>query len=222
MRSITVNINPNLYSKDPLGSDLGLRILKDGLKLMDQIGFESFTFKKLALDIDSTEATLYRYFENKHKFLLYLINWYWGIIDIRLQFATANIQDPSEKLDRALHVLTGLPEISEEGNFPEEEILKRILINESSKAYHTRMVDHENQIGVFLVYKGIVARISKLVLEVNPSFPYPEMLISTLIENANQQRFFSQHLPKLTNSTPEVDAVEAFSYLVLHKTIQPS
>lgn len=222
MRSITVNINPNLYSKDPLGSDLGLRILKEGLKLMDQIGFESFTFKKLALDIDSTEATLYRYFENKHKFLLYLINWYWGIIDFRLQIATANIQDPSEKLDRALHVLTGLPEISEEGNFPEEEILKRILINESSKAYHTRMVDHENQIGVFLVYKGIVARISKLVLEVNPSFPYPEMLISTLIENANQQRFFSQHLPKLTNSTPEVDAVEAFSYLVLHKTIQPS
>jgi hypothetical protein len=84
------------------------------------------------------------------------------------------------------------------------------------------MVDHENQIGVFLVYKGIVARIAKLVLEVNPTFPYPEMLISTLIENANQQRFFSQHLPRLTNSTPEVDAVEAFSYLVLHKTIKPS
>jgi len=222
MRSITVNINPNLYGKDPSGSELGLKILKEGLRLMDEIGFESFTFKKLALDIDSTEATLYRYFDNKHIFLLYLINWYWGIIDYRLKIATANIQDPSEKLDRALHVLTGLPEISDEGSFPEEEILKRILINESSKAYHTRMVDHENQIGVFLVYKGIVARIAKLVLEVNPTFPYPEMLISTLIENANQQRFFSQHLPKLTNSTPEVDAVEAFSYLVLHKTIQLS
>jgi AcrR family transcriptional regulator len=222
MRSITVNINPNLYGKDPSGSELGLKILKEGLRLMDEIGFESFTFKKLAMDIDSTEATLYRYFDNKHVFLLYLINWYWGIIDYRLKIATANIHDPSEKLDRALHVLTGLPELSDEGSFPEEEILKRILINESSKAYHTRMVDHENQIGVYLVYKGIVARIAKLVLEVNPTFPYPEMLISTLIENANQQRFFSQHLPKLTNSTPEVDAVEAFSYLILHKTIQPS
>ncbi len=222
MRSITVNINPNLYGKDPSGSELGLKILKEGLRLMDEIGFESFTFKKLALDIDSTEATLYRYFDNKHVFLLYLINWYWGIIDYRLKIATANIHDASEKLDRALHVLTGLPELSDEGSFPEEEILKRILINESSKAYHTRMVDHENQIGVYLVYKGIVARIAKLVLEVNPTFPYPEMLISTLIENANQQRFFSQHLPRLTNSTPEVDAVEAFSYLVLHKTIKPS
>ncbi|MFM7565398.1 MAG: TetR/AcrR family transcriptional regulator [Flavobacteriales bacterium] len=222
MRSITVNINPNLYGKDPSGSELGLKILKEGLRLMDEIGFEAFTFKKLAYDIDSTEATLYRYFDNKHVFLLYLINWYWGIIDYRLKIATANIVNPSEKLKRALHVLTGLPDPTDEGSFPEEATLKRLLINESSKAYHTKMVDYENQMGVYVVYKSIVARLAKWVLEVNPSFPYPEMLISTLIENANQQRFFLQHLPRLTNDNPELDTVEAFSLLVLNKTIQMS
>ena len=47
MRSITVNINPNLYGKDPSGSELGLKILKEGLRLMDEIGFESFAANEI-------------------------------------------------------------------------------------------------------------------------------------------------------------------------------
>jgi hypothetical protein len=47
-----------------------------------------------------------------------------------------------------------------------------------------------------------------------------EMLISNLIENANHQRFFSVHLPRLTNTSPEQDAVEAFSQLIIQKVLQ--
>lgn len=35
-------------------------------------GYEAFTFKKLAEDIGTTEAGIYRYFENKYKLLVYL------------------------------------------------------------------------------------------------------------------------------------------------------
>ena len=51
---------------------------------MVEIGFESFTFKKLAAKIESTEASVYRYFENKHKLLIYLVSWYWNWVEYRL------------------------------------------------------------------------------------------------------------------------------------------
>ena len=61
--SISITVNPRLTLKDPLSSEIGNRILREGLKLMNELGFEAFTFKKLAQDIGSTEATIYRYFE---------------------------------------------------------------------------------------------------------------------------------------------------------------
>jgi hypothetical protein len=82
------------------------------------------------------------------------------------------------------------------------------------------MVDEENQFGGYLVYKRIVSNVAEMVKAVNPSFPYPEMLISTLIENANEQRFFSEHLPRLTNKSEDKDAVEAFSQLIIEKVLQ--
>jgi len=82
------------------------------------------------------------------------------------------------------------------------------------------MVDDENQNGIYLNYKSIVSTVAELVKSIDPSFPYPEMLISNLIENANHQRFFSVHLPRLTNTSLEQDAVEAFSHLIIQKVLQ--
>jgi hypothetical protein len=134
--------------------------------------------------------------------------------------ATANIEEPQLKLTQAIHVLTGLPNAEEKGYIKEEAELKRIIIQESAKVYHTKMVDEENHFGGFLVYKRIVSNVAEMVKAVNPSFPYPEMLISTLIENANEQRFFSEHLPRLTNKSEDKDAVEAFSQLIIEKVLQ--
>lgn len=217
--SILLQVNANLYIKDPKTSDVGLKILQEGVELIIVLGFESFTFKKLAQKINSTEATIYRYFENKHIFLLYLINWYWEIIAYRLIIASANIDDPRRKLINSITVLTGLPDPSQLGFIPEELSLKQLVIQESAKALHTKSVDDENQVGIYLLYKSIVSNVAAYVKQLNPSFPYPEMLISNLIENANQQRFFSEHLPRLTNSKSEEDSVEAFSQLIIEKIL---
>ena len=77
--SIEIKISPNegLYLKEPQDSKLGINIIKYSILMIDEYGFESFTFKKLAKEINSTEASIYRYFENKHLLLLFLVNWYW-------------------------------------------------------------------------------------------------------------------------------------------------
>ncbi len=64
--NVSISLNPGLYIKDPQHSDLGKRIIKHSILLIDKIGFEQFNFKKLAEEMKSTEASIYRYFENKH------------------------------------------------------------------------------------------------------------------------------------------------------------
>ena len=62
---LQLQLNPSLYLRDPQASDLGQRIISESIHLIDEIGFEAFTFKKLSIRIHSTEASIYRYFENK-------------------------------------------------------------------------------------------------------------------------------------------------------------
>tara|TARA_R110001592_G_scaffold361235_1_gene671421 strand:+ start:1637 stop:2347 length:711 start_codon:yes stop_codon:yes gene_type:complete len=210
LSNISIKVNENLYLKSPESSALGKNILKEGINLIDEIGFDDFTFKKLAKKIKSTEASIYRYFENKHKFLLYLTSWYWAWMEYKLLFVTTNIDCPKNRLERTIKLLT--EEVVEDGNIPHinERILNHILASESSKAYSTKMVEDENNIGAFSTYKKLVQRVSDIVLEVNPSFKYPHMLVSTVIEGSHHQRFFSQHLPKLTDVVEGEDAVTTF------------
>lgn len=76
LKKIRVDVSPNLYFKEPFSSDLGVLIVREGAQMIQEIGIELFTFKKLAQRIGSTEAAIYRYFENKHMILLYLCAWY--------------------------------------------------------------------------------------------------------------------------------------------------
>ena len=60
-------LSEKLFLRDPQETELGRNIIRLSIKMMDEIGFEEFTFKKLAVKIKSTEASVYRYFDNKHK-----------------------------------------------------------------------------------------------------------------------------------------------------------
>ena len=91
--NINLQINDGLYLKDPQMTPLGQKILQHSVLLIDELGFENFTFGKLAKLISSTEASIYRYFENKHKLFVYLLNWYWEWMRFRIDFNTMNITD---------------------------------------------------------------------------------------------------------------------------------
>jgi AcrR family transcriptional regulator len=220
LSNLSIQVDDHIFLKNPESSDLGKKIIQGGIELMDETGFEAFTFSKLAKRINSTEASIYRYFESKHKFLLFLTVWYWGWMEYRLVFALANILSPEDRISRAIHLLT--EDVSEMGNFPHIDQIKlyRIVISESSKAYFTKEVDQENKEGCFSGYKRIVKRVSDIILEINPHYMYPHMLISTVIEGAHHQRYFAEHLPKLTDEIKDGDAVIKFYTEMVFKAIK--
>ena len=192
-------IDSNLYFKDPESSDLGKKIVMNGIKMIHELGYESFTFKKLGAQIHSNESSIYRYFESKHTFLIYLVNWYWSWIEFKLELLTTNVSSAEEKLDKAVQLLTEQVKEDDTFTFINQVTLNKIIIAESVKAYHTKQVDKENEKGFYKTYKRVVQRVCDFVLEINPQFKFPHMLVSTIIEGAHHQRFFSEHLPSLTD-----------------------
>jgi AcrR family transcriptional regulator len=213
--SILLKISEKLYIRDPENTELGRKIVEQSILLIDEIGFEHFTFKKLAASIGSTEASVYRYFENKHKLLIYLVSWYWSWVDYLIDFQTNNIDDPERKLKIIIKVLTESGRNDPASLHINEETLHRIVIAESAKLYLTKQVDADNKEGLFRAYKSLCHKISKIVLEYNPGYNYPHTLVSTLIETAHEQMFFSHHLPSLTEirSTTQDDTIELVAYL---------
>jgi DNA-binding transcriptional regulator YbjK len=197
--SITIHVDERLFVKDPNSSDLGKRIIRASIEMISRIGFEAFTFKKLAQHINTTEPSVYRYFENKHKLLLYLLNWYWNWMDYILQMSTANIDEPRERLVVALKVLS--QPIQKDANFQhvDETALYQIVVVESSKVYLIKEVDKVNKEGLFQGYKRMCERVASIIREVNPDYKYPKALVSTVVESSHDQKFFAEHLPSLTD-----------------------
>ena len=196
---LQISISSDLYTKNPESSVLGQKIVSKSIEMIEALGFEDFTFKKLGIEIGSNESSVYRYFDSKHALLLYLIDWYWSWIEYRLVFSTLNVPSAHDRLEQAVLILTA--EVTEDNSFSyiNEVLLNKIIISESSKAYHTKAIDSENEKGYYKTYKRVVQRVSDLVTEINPSYEFPHMLISTVIEGAHHQRYFSKHLPSLTD-----------------------
>lgn len=199
LTNIRISVDETLYLKDPESSAKGQEIVRHGIALIDALGLEAFTFRKLAERIGTTEATIYRYFESKHMLLSYLISWYWSWLEYRLVFATTNIASPQERLRIAIRILSGKVERDMDFAHIDEVTLQRIVVAESAKAYLTKEVDANNKEGFFLSYKRLCKRVADMVQEINPAYAYPASLVSTLAETAHYQVFFSQHLPSLTN-----------------------
>jgi AcrR family transcriptional regulator len=196
--SLQIDLNEKLYIRDPQKTQLGRRIIQYGIILFDELGFEDFTFRKLADRIGSTEASVYRYFENKHLLLVYLVSWYWEWMRFQVEMNTLNIDDPKRSLEIAIQTIVATARRNASIEFVDEDILHRIVVAEATKAYHTKAVDEDNRNGFFLSYKALSKRIATIISEVRPDFPYPHALASNLLEMANNHMYFALHLPSLT------------------------
>ena len=212
--NIKFNIGDSIYVKDPETSELGKKILKESILLINEIGFEEFTFKKLGIKIGSNESSIYRYFENKHKLLVYLSCWYWSWIEYKLVFATANIENSIQKLIKAIAVVTEKIEDDEATDYINESVLNKIIIEEFSKTLQTREVDNENKKGYFIIYKRVINRIIGFVEDVNPDYPFAKSLISSIVEGALHQHFLKDHLKTITNCNEEISPMHFYTHLV--------
>jgi len=214
LTNITVSVNDKLYVKNPETSDLGRKIIQYSIILIDEIGFDNFTFKKLGDLIGSNESSLYRYFENKHKLLIYLSSWYWGWIEYRLAFATANIKDPKEKLKIGVRLLTEKIKDDYTTQHINEALLNRIIIAEFTKTLLTKEIDEENKIGFFLVYKRVINRLITMITEVDPNYPFPKSLASSIVEGALHQHFLKDHLKTITNCNEAVTPTDFYMNMI--------
>ena len=196
---IHISLNQGLYLRDPQETPLGRKIINYSILLIDELGFEAFTFKKLANRMQSTEASVYRYFVNKHMLLLYLVSWFWEWVSYLIDINTKNIIDPIHKLKIMISTMVFASKENPSIEYVNESVLHRIIISEGAKAYHTKAVDSENKEGFFLNYKELVKKVASAILIINPDFEYPRALASNLFEMANTHIYFAKHLPRLTD-----------------------
>lgn len=214
--SFKVQIQPNekLYVRDPTQSEVGRNIIRHGVTMIEKLGFEEFTLKKLANKLKTNESSIYRYFANKHRLLLYLVDCYWRWMEYLIMVHTNNIQDPYKKIDIILDILllkiddnwAGGPEL-------DKNILNQLVIKEGSKAYLTSHVTEDNKQQLFKSYKDLCARIATIFLEVNPNYKYSRSLTSTVLEMVHHQYFFMHNLPRLTDFGDTKDESEIINYL---------
>ncbi|MBK8516855.1 MAG: TetR/AcrR family transcriptional regulator [Saprospiraceae bacterium] len=210
---IQIKMNEKLYLRDPEHTELGKNIILHSIKMIYKLGFESFTFRKLALDIGTTEAGIYRYFENKHRLLVYIIAWYWSWLEYRVKIHTYNIYNPEERLRIVLKLLATTVEDDIQTSHVNESILHQIIIAESTKAFMTNHVTDDNKDQLFKPYKDLCKAIGDFILACNPNYKYPKSLANSIIEIAHLQNFFMHNLPALTDFADEKDESKILEFL---------
>ncbi len=218
LKKTRVEVNPKLYVKEPYSSELGALIVREGTQLIQEIGFEQFTFKKLAQGIGSTEAAIYRYFENKHMLLLYLNAWYWGWMEHNLVFLTSNIPDPRERLNIGLGLMVDGPRFLE-NEFLDLRQLRTVAINESIKGYFPRSVDAEHQAGLFAQVYSFGERIATIIRELNPEYSYAKTLVYTVMQASLLRSFNSLHLPEMIEIDSQGVESDRFFHQLVFKSI---
>jgi AcrR family transcriptional regulator len=222
MSIVTIIIGEKYYNKDPQSTALGRKILSTGIESLEQLGFEDFTFKKLAERINSTEASIYRYFDNKLKFLVYLTSWYWAWMEHMIDYKTHHVIDKENKLKEIFKILCHVDQghLNMDSPGVNTMSLRKVVASESDKTYLTKKVDEINNEGLFRGLKQLCHKIALVVIEINPQYKYPHAVVSTLIEASHQQSFFAQHLPAMTEITLQSNsAIEQQVYEYIEDTI---
>lgn len=214
LSTIKIKVNEKLYVKDPETSALGKKIIEESILLIDAIGFDDFTFKKLGEKIGSNESSIYRYFENKHKLLVYLSSWYWSWMEYRLVFATSNYSNPFEKLKKAVSIVSEKIEDDQKTLHINEAILNKIIIAEFTKTFHTKVVDQENKEGFYYIYIRVINRITTMIKEVNAEYLYGKSLASSIVEGAMHQHFLKDHMQAITDCNQTTSPTDFYLNLI--------
>jgi AcrR family transcriptional regulator len=217
--NITININDSIYLRDPLETILGKKILEHAIILIAEIGFEELNFKKLAKSMESTEASVYRYFENKYKLLSYLVAWYWDFMHFMVLMDIRNVNNPRSKLLQAITTLVNSLDSAMTPSYIDQGKLHLVVVENATKVYHTKKVDALNKEGYYVNYKKIVKTLSQIILEVDNNFEYPIARATNLIEQSLNNEYYIEHLPSLTdvtesNMNARLETIKMIEYMI--------
>lgn len=218
--NVSIDVCSSVYLRNPLDTTLGKKILKHSIILMDEIGFDDFNFKKLATHMGSTEASVYRYFENKYKLLSYLVAWYWDYMHFLILLDIRNIEDPKRKMNIVIDTLVLVKNNTATPDYINIGVLHTIVVENASKVYHNKQVDVLKKEGYYMNLQKLVNTIAENILEINPSFKYPKSIATNVIELSLNNEYYIEHLPGLTdqveesNLTPREHTIQMIKYFL--------
>lgn len=205
--------DPGLALRD-LNTPLGARILQDGLVLMNDLGLESFTFKKLADRTGCTEVTVYHYFANKQRLLQYYFQVYWLWLATYCQEEGKSLKDPLDRLRGDIRALCGTWPPAARANTFDPAALRELVINEGSKSFLHKDVDSDNELKLFKPYKDLCAHIAREVKAASPRARHARSFATTLVEMAHSLEFAMHHLPALTELSAKKGRAPLAGYLI--------
>jgi len=220
MNNVHLHLRPDtsLSLKDPEATELGRSMLIGGLELMNELGLEAFTFKKLADHIGCTEVSLYKYFPNKQRLLQYYFQLYWLWLRQVCGRLAERANDPREALEDVVEAICGvwpkeLPQVQ-----LDPQALRTLLIEEGMKSYLHKNVDQDNARRLFLPYKELSAFVAERLVACRADVPWPRSFATTVIEMAHSLPFAMEHLPSLTELSSRKDLKQLAQHL-LHRTL---
>ena len=222
--TVQIKMNEKLFLRNPEDTELGREILRNSIILIHKAGFEIFTFKKLAEEMGTTEASVYRYFENKHRLLVYIVSWYWSWLEYKIAVHTNNIEKPEIKLKKAMHILSTPVKDDINTKHVDERLLYEVVMLEGAKAYLNRQVSEDNKNRFFKPYKDLCTSVASIISQCNPKYKYPRSLATTIIEMAHFQNFFMKNLPALTDFGNSKDESKVIKFLedLVFSSLYPS
>jgi len=188
----SLQVSEIFYLRNPHTTALGKKMIAQAIEMIDDVGYSQFTFKKLALSINSVEASIYRYFENKEHMLFYLVATYWTATNFRVKFYTQMLKSHEERLFTTIDVLTGIQEASVPGLvFDRYEALQRIARKNYFYAL-TILKNKENgevlEKELFRLSKEIQDHLEASIKKLAPSFTHSALMADTIMNKGLYSR----------------------------------
>ena len=159
-------------------------MLAGGLELINELGLEAFTFRKLAARIGSTEVSLYKYFPNKHRLLQYYFQLYWLWLRRLCGREVERSDDAQDALRRSVEAICGVWPRQTPPLQLDPHALRRLVIEEGMKSYLHKQVDADNARRLFAPYKDLSAFLAERLTACRRDVPMPRSFATTVIEMA--------------------------------------
>jgi len=198
-RRLSISVSPKTYLRNPEDTELGRNIIKHGIELMSETGYQCFNFKHLAQMMKSTEASVYRYFENKYMLLMYLTSWYWEYLDLQIMLNTRNIEDPVRKLGLMVKTIVHGVQGDMTQEYVDVKKLHNLVVEQAPKVTHSRKVEECEKAGMFENYKNLNSNITDIITECDPDFKYPTALASNILKMAMDHKYYAERICCLTD-----------------------
>ncbi len=196
---LKITVDEHLFIKDPADTAVGGKLLHCALELIGEDGFENFTFRRLANEAGTTEATVYRYFENKQMLFSYLVAWYWNSLHLQVLIRTRSIRNAEKKIDEIIRLLIQPVAIPGDLYSGREQKLFRIVVHESPRIFAFK-TDSTAEVGKARLhaYQRFINVFAAAIQEFRPAYPYPNMLAVAAAESAHLQLLIAEATPELT------------------------